>query len=242
MAGTTFQREFNQNVSPAAIAAGLGTPVGAAALDYRVPISVKDPRFGAIGNGTTDDTAAFQLAFDFLNAAGGGTLVIPYGNYLWDTAGVTNVDGSLYYSVAVRCGNIRIVGEPGAKIVTNKSDKPSNYRPFIVFGSMKGGNPASSIPDSSDAERHRLRHQLAAILRAPIASPVPRPPTQPTSSAGDITFLRTGQLVSASVNEPDSELLKTQSVDAANRDDQVRSSRSRSRTRRSTSRPPRPTA
>jgi hypothetical protein len=213
MAGTTFQREFNQNVSPAAIAAGLGTPVGAAALDYRVPISVKDPRFGAIGNGTTDDTAAFQLAFDFLNAAGGGTLVIPYGNYLWDTAGVTNVDGSLYYSVAVRCGNIRIVGEPGAKIVPNKSDKPSNYRPLIIFGSMKGGNPASTY-----LTRRTLGATVYAITGSYSKGTNSFTCTTPGDAAnfvvGDITFLRTGQLVSASVNEPDSELLKTQSVDA----------------------------
>ena len=38
--------------------------------------------FGAIGNGTTKDTAAFQKALDTCAAAGGGTVIVPAGNYL----------------------------------------------------------------------------------------------------------------------------------------------------------------
>jgi Pectate lyase superfamily protein len=43
-------------------------------------LSVKDPQFGAAGNGTTDDTAAIQAA---INAVGlnGGTLYFPPGTY-----------------------------------------------------------------------------------------------------------------------------------------------------------------
>jgi hypothetical protein len=43
--------------------------------------SVKDPRYGATGNGTTDDTAAIQAAIDAANAAGGGTVYVPQGTY-----------------------------------------------------------------------------------------------------------------------------------------------------------------
>lgn len=43
-------------------------------------VSVKD--FGAVGNGTTDDTAAIQAAVDALSAAGvGGTVYLPAGTY-----------------------------------------------------------------------------------------------------------------------------------------------------------------
>lgn len=37
--------------------------------------------FGAAGNGTTDDTAAFQAALDYVNSIGGGTVYVPAGTY-----------------------------------------------------------------------------------------------------------------------------------------------------------------
>src|SRR5690348_9136330 len=38
--------------------------------------------FGATGDGTTKDTAAFQKALDACTAAGGGTVAVPAGDYL----------------------------------------------------------------------------------------------------------------------------------------------------------------
>ncbi|HUA37222.1 MAG TPA: glycoside hydrolase family 28 protein [Candidatus Sulfopaludibacter sp.] len=47
----------------------------------RAPLDVRD--FGATGNGTTKDTAAFQKALDACAAArGGGEVIVPAGNYL----------------------------------------------------------------------------------------------------------------------------------------------------------------
>ena len=42
--------------------------------------NVKD--YGAVGNGTTNDTASIQLAINALDAVGGGTLYFPFGTYL----------------------------------------------------------------------------------------------------------------------------------------------------------------
>jgi len=42
-------------------------------------ISVKD--FGAVGNGATNDASAIQAALDAVNAAGGGTVLVPAGTY-----------------------------------------------------------------------------------------------------------------------------------------------------------------
>jgi polygalacturonase len=39
--------------------------------------------FGARGDGSTDDTAAFQRALDAVHTAGGGTVYAPPGRYLF---------------------------------------------------------------------------------------------------------------------------------------------------------------
>jgi polygalacturonase len=38
--------------------------------------------YGAVGNGSTDNTAAFRRAIEACNAAGGGTVVVPAGTYV----------------------------------------------------------------------------------------------------------------------------------------------------------------
>lgn len=47
-------------------------------------ITVNVQTAGAVGNGTTDDTWAFQAAIDQVHAAGGGTVYVPVGTYLID--------------------------------------------------------------------------------------------------------------------------------------------------------------
>ncbi len=75
-------------------------------------VSVRD--FGAVGDGKTDDTAAFQKALDAVGKAGGGTLYAPRGNYFF--AGHLNVpDGvtlaGLWQSVPAHNG-LRNAGLP----------------------------------------------------------------------------------------------------------------------------------
>jgi polygalacturonase len=43
--------------------------------------NVKDPAYGAVGDGVTDDTAAIQAAINAIDAAGGGVLYFPKGTY-----------------------------------------------------------------------------------------------------------------------------------------------------------------
>jgi hypothetical protein len=50
-------------------------------------------RFGAAGDGKTDDTAAFQKALDAAGKAGGGTVLAPRGNYFF--AGHLNVPNAV---------------------------------------------------------------------------------------------------------------------------------------------------
>jgi hypothetical protein len=67
-------------------------------------LNVKDPAYGAVGNGSTDDTAAVNLAIAAAVTAGGGTIYVPKGTYL-----ITSATTS--YSVPIRW-----LGEPGSTI------------------------------------------------------------------------------------------------------------------------------
>lgn len=59
---------------------GTGAVRRTAGDKFRESVSVKD--FGAKGDGSTNDTAAFQAAAQAINAAGGGNLLIPPGTYI----------------------------------------------------------------------------------------------------------------------------------------------------------------
>ena len=70
-------------------------------------VSVRDPAFGAVGNGIADDTAAFNAALTYLNAQGGGVLYIPPGRY-------RKADTS---SSIVMYSNITIRGDGDASVI-----------------------------------------------------------------------------------------------------------------------------
>lgn len=48
-------------------------------------VNVKDPTYGATGDGIADDTAEIQAAINAVSALGGGTVLIPEGTYLVST-------------------------------------------------------------------------------------------------------------------------------------------------------------
>lgn len=62
---------------------------GGGVASASAPNVLKVTDFGAVGDGRTDDTAAFQKAMDAAHEAGGGTVYAPVGNYFF--AGRLNV-------------------------------------------------------------------------------------------------------------------------------------------------------
>lgn len=70
---------------------------GAAFAEEKAPAAVSDQldvkQFGAVGDGKTDDTAAFQRALDAAGKAGGGVVHAPRGNYFF--AGHLNVPNAV---------------------------------------------------------------------------------------------------------------------------------------------------
>ena len=63
-----------------AIVLVLVAQTGCVSSQRRAPLDVRT--FGATGNGTTKDTVAFQKAINACAAAGGGTVIVPAGDYL----------------------------------------------------------------------------------------------------------------------------------------------------------------
>lgn len=61
-------------------------------------LSVKDPTYGATGDGSTDDATAIQAADTALAAAGGGTLIFPVPSVYWKIGtGLTISPGNVWY-------------------------------------------------------------------------------------------------------------------------------------------------
>lgn len=58
-----------------------GVARGARTKMMEVQVSVKD--FGAVGDATTNDTAAFQAAIDYVTSLGGGRVVVPTARYMF---------------------------------------------------------------------------------------------------------------------------------------------------------------
>ena len=85
--------------------------------------SVKD--FGAVGNGSTDDTDAIQSAIDWVGTNGGGTVYFPPGVYNVHLDSQNTSSGSASYQVAalkVPYDNVHLVGAGvGATVIRAQS-------------------------------------------------------------------------------------------------------------------------
>lgn len=68
-----------------ALEAAFGVDLTDAATGTVPTFNVKNPTYGAIGDGSTDDSTAIQAAIDACFAAGGGTTILPEGTYTIDT-------------------------------------------------------------------------------------------------------------------------------------------------------------
>ena len=123
---------------------GGSTPVGAVNRPFNQKlfetVSVKD--FGAVGNGTTNDTAAFQAAVDSLTT--GGTVYIPAGTYLLDSVNIPHNPITVNMIGAGTTATILLMNDPTKPVIqTLPSSSPyrntgSSFSNFSVKASPTG--------------------------------------------------------------------------------------------------------
>jgi len=120
-------------------------------------ISVKD--FGAIGDGSTDDTLSIQKAIDYLVTANGGTLFFPKGDYyISSTLSFTSVESLLItiegderYSTYITSANNIIAIDDNLGISIEKlCIRTIQYRTYGVVDSTGIGVKTSGRPTFSD--------------------------------------------------------------------------------------------
>jgi hypothetical protein len=120
--------------------------IGTACADEKAPAAVSDQfdvrQFGAVGDGKTDDTAAFQKALDAAGKAGGGVVHAPRGNYFF--AGHLNLPNAvtlagIWESVPAHTG-IRDRGMPkptddGTTFLITEGAGSEEGPPFLTLNS-----------------------------------------------------------------------------------------------------------
>lgn len=98
-------------------------------------LSVKD--FGAVGNGTSDDTKAIQLAIDTVHKNGGGTVFFPKGTYK------VSINPSHLKALIIR-NNITLQGDGNQNSIIKLANQQGNY-----IGLLAGERPDSDLSDFS---------------------------------------------------------------------------------------------
>lgn len=97
--------------------------------DSELVVSVKD--FGAIGDGSVDDTAAIQKAINRVRDAGGGTVFFPNGTYK------VSILPSKYYALSIY-SNITLKGNSNQGSIIKLAEQQGSY------SSILAGEEASS--------------------------------------------------------------------------------------------------
>jgi hypothetical protein len=106
-------------------------------------VSVKDPAFGARGDGVTDDTASINAALTWL-AQNGGTLNFPAGKYLVSGAGLL-LDQSAVFDNSIKHGRLLGSGQGATEIfytgtgsaLTYKGGQPNAMNAYLSIEQMR---------------------------------------------------------------------------------------------------------
>lgn len=124
---------FKQSTNTGFLTGAVGKTVS---QKFQEMVSVKD--FGAVGDGTTDDTSAVNLAIAWLNSANGLGITFPPGSYV---CGILNAITS---SNATIVGNSAVVlSKPNTLVSNNQSMFTVSGNGFTATGVVFNGNQAN---------------------------------------------------------------------------------------------------
>lgn len=110
------------------------------ALGALPEFNVRRAVYGAAGNGSTDDTAAFISAIEACSAAGGGTVVVPKGDYLINTN--NNGNGITINPDAI--GKVSIRGDGYATRIVKGANLTNRLLSILGGGDSDVTNPAAT--------------------------------------------------------------------------------------------------
>ena len=135
LAATFSQSSHAKDLSSDTATAADSTTSRTLANRFADVVSVKD--FGAVGDGSTDDTAAIQAAVAAINSAGGGVLFFPCGTYSVEFTG----SPAAYTFLFPLTSHTRVQMARGAKIVPVAPS--SDF--CAVFGPDKTALPVTDL-------------------------------------------------------------------------------------------------
>lgn len=171
--------------------------------------------YGAIGDGTTDDTAAFQAAIDACGAGGGGTVFIPPGRY---SIATRTGSGGLFWCLAMTYDNVVIEGCGDESVIV--CEPSSDALLFFIDGAAKRARVAGDYLDWFDywvwefggvvkTTRYTINGTLTKGQRVITLATAAQ---AANFAAGDVIAFGTGHLISSGVGLPDAEFNEVASV------------------------------
>src|SRR5207245_3160516 len=147
-----------------AAAAGGWLVFGRVAPQAPAPVGVFDvTHYGAVGDGKTDSSAAMQKAIDAAQAAGGGKVYRPAGDYVSNSMTDSIPRGAAVTVEGAGRDTTRILGAAGRKLLSVQADH-SAVADLTFDSYMHGGGPALGLSASYVSVRH------CCILGAPAGS------------------------------------------------------------------------
>jgi hypothetical protein len=163
--------------------------------------NVKAAAYGAIGDGTTDDTLAIQNAINAVIAAGGGVVFFPRGVYRIVHQGSIN---GLAWALTILGDNVTLMGEGPSSILRTTMDTTL----IAADGAMAAAGP-TNWHDHWVSQPTVAAHPLFAIspaTKGSLSITLTTPGDAVNFAVGDYILIRTGQTLTTFSEQPDSEI------------------------------------